>query len=136
MLIESVAQDKFDGITIQVPTPDGTMFVTILEDTTGRPMGIQIHIGKAGAPIAAWSHALARICSLALDKGADINDLVAELSSQTSDKTRMSTRGEVVRSGVEGLWTALMQYKRDKFDATAKTLGDVDARGRGSKLGR
>lgn len=136
MRLETAEQDKFDGITIQVPTPDGTMFVTILEDLAGKPMGVQIHIGKAGAPIAAWSNALARIISLALDKGADMNDLVSELSSQTSDKNRMSTRGEIVRSGVEGLWIALMQYKRDKFDATAKTLGDVDARGRSSKLGR
>lgn len=136
MRVETMVQEKFDSITIQVPTPDGNMFVTILEGVDGKPIAIQVHIGKAGAPIAAWSNALARIISLALDKGATINDLIEELSSQTSDKNRQTTRGEIVRSGVEGIWIALMQYKRDKFALTSAQLGDVDGRGRGPRLGR
>lgn len=129
--IETAEQDKFDGITIQVPTPDGAMFVTIMEDVTSKPVGIQIHIGKAGGALAAWASALSRIMSLALDNGATINDLITELSSHTSDRRRETSKGESVRSGIEGIWTALMQYKRDKYALTAATLGDD----RSGKLG-
>jgi hypothetical protein len=136
MQIETMAQEKFDSVTMQVPTPDGTMFVTIMESEKGLPVGIQVHIGKAGAPLAAWSNAISRIMTLALDKGATINDLIEELSGQTSDKARMTTNGESVRSGVEGVWVCLIRYKRDKFELVSRALGDVDGRGRGGRLGR
>lgn len=132
MRVETMAQEKFDSVTIQVPTPDGMMFVAIMENTDGSPIAVQIHIGKSGAPLAAWSNALSRIMSLALDKGATINDLIEELSSQTSDKSRTTTNGESVRSGVEGVFVALMRYKRDKYAA----LGVHDERVRGPRLGR
>jgi hypothetical protein len=136
MKIETAAQEKFDNITMQVPTPDGTMFVSIMENDKGLPVGIQVHIGKAGAPLAAWSNALSRIMTLALDKGATINDLIEELSGQTSDKARMTTNGESVRSGVEGVWVCLIRYKRDKFELVSQALGETDVRGRGPRMGR
>lgn len=135
MNAETVAQTKFGGLTIQVPSPDGTMFVTVMEDENGKPLAIDVHIGKAGAPIAAWANAFARILSLALDHGATINDLVRELSNVTSDRRRDTVQGEPVRSGVEALWVALVKYKRDRFEQVSKTLGDVNVRGRGSRLG-
>lgn len=134
--IERMAQDKFASVTMQVPTPDGTMFVTIMENDSGSPIGIQVHIGKSGAPLSAWSNALSRMATLALDKGASINDLIEELSGQTSDKARITPNGEAVRSGVEGLWVCLIRYKRDKFELVSQSLGDIDGRGRAGRLGR
>lgn len=135
MQIETMEQTKFDGITIQVPSPDGTMFVTIMEDNVGKPVGVDIHIGKAGAAVAAWANALARIMNVALDRGATINDLAVELSNMTSDKRRDTANGEPVRSAIEAVWLALVKYKRDKFEQVSRTLGDVNVRGRGSRLG-
>jgi acyl-CoA hydrolase len=134
MKIETMADDKLDAVTIQVPSPDGTMFVTITEDKSGKPIAVFIHIGKAGAPIAAWSNALARMLTLALDHGATINDVLVELSNQTSDRIRITNNGESIRSGVEAVCSALMQYKRSKFDEVRATLGDLEAH-RGPRLG-
>jgi len=132
--VDTVDSSKFDGLTIQVKTPEGTMFVTITEDENGKPNAIWITIGKAGASIAAWAHSLARILTLSLDKGATINDLCVELSGQTSDKLRINGDGEIVRSGPEGVFVALMKYKRDKYEILTKTLGDMDERGRGPNM--
>lgn len=137
MKVETTAQDKFASVTIQVSTPDGNMFVTILHDDLDKACAVNIHLGKAGAPIQAWSNALSRVMSLALDHGATINDLIEELSSQTSDRRREKLNGEVVRSGVEGVWSALMMYKRDKYGEMAKAIeGGADERGRGPRMGR
>lgn len=136
MNVETVPQDKFASVTFQIPTPDGNMFVTITEDDDGKPNAVWIHIGKSGSAVGAWSNTLARTMTLALDHGATINDLLVELSSQTTDKFRITPEGEAVRSGIEGVWVALMKYKRDKFEQVSKTLGDIDERGRGPRLGR
>jgi hypothetical protein len=136
MKVETMVEDKLAGITYQIPTPDGNMFVTVSEDIDGKPIAIWIHIGKAGSAVGAWSNAVARLMTVALDHGATINDLMTELSSQTSDKRRETSDGEVVRSGIEGVWVALMKYKRSKFEAVSQSLGDVDGRGRGPRLGR
>jgi hypothetical protein len=135
MNVETMADSKLDAVTIQVPTPDGTMFVTITEDKAGKPIAVFIHIGKAGGSVSAWAHALARMLTLALDHGAKLDDVMAELSSHTSDKSRLTSSGETVRSGIEGVWVALMKYKRAKYDEVRKTLGDVDEH-RGPRLGR
>jgi len=133
MKIETMEDTKLDAITFQVPSPDGTMFVTVTEDKSGKPIAVFIHIGKAGAPIAAWSNALARMLTLALDHGATINDVLVELSNQTTDKIRMTSNGESIRSSVEAICSALMQYKRAKFDGIRATLGDMEAH-RGPRL--
>jgi|SRR5436190_1705827 acyl-CoA hydrolase len=134
MKIETMEETKLDAVTFQVPSPDGTMFVTVTEDRAGKPIAVFIHIGKAGAPIAAWSNALARMLTLALDHGATINDVLVELSNQTTDKIRLTQSGESIRSGVEGVCNALMQYKRAKFEEVRLTLGDMEAH-RGPRLG-
>lgn len=120
------APNKFQNITFQVKTPDGMMFVTVLEDADKKPVGFHINIGKAGAAIAAWSQALARIMSLAVDKGAAVNDIIEELSSLTSDKEVTLERGEKVRSGPEGVVVALFNYRNEKFLELTRTLnGDT-----------
>ena len=134
--IDTTDSTKFSGLTIQVKSPDGTMFVTINEDENGKPIAIWISIGKAGASVAAWAVSMARILTLALDKGATISELCVELSGQTTDKVRITGDGEYVRSGPEGVFVALMKYKRDKYDELTKTLGDTDERGRGPSMDR
>ncbi len=134
--VESINKSQLAGLTIRVETPDGTLFVTISEDESGKPVAIWLHMGKTGAAVTAWAQAMSRMMTLALDKGATVNDIASELSNHTSDKSRTQKNGIVVRSGIEGVFYALMQYKRDKYDQLVETLGDLNERGRGPRLGR
>lgn len=118
--IESGPTNQFHGTTYCVDTPDGLMFVIIMEDAQYKPCGINIHIGKAGTAVSAWANAVARVCSLALDHGASIPELISELSQNNTDKSRRS--GEVyIRSGVAGLSYALLQYHREGIHGPKRT---------------
>ncbi len=113
--IDTLTQAKFDTEIIRVKTPDGSLFVMILEDSNGRPIGIHLSIGKGGSSVLAWSDAVARVCSLVLDRGGTIGEIIDELSSITTDRT-VNSNGVPIRSGVEGLAFALRQYQQSKRD--------------------
>lgn len=113
--IEKSAQSVFKGFTFMVKTPDGTIFVTVMEDTDKRPCGVHIHLGKSGGSANAWAQTLARTMNLALDNGAAINDLIEQLSQHTTDRSQRNDNGVEIRSGVEGVAYALMQYRREKY---------------------
>lgn len=115
-----------NSVSIRVPTPDGTLFVNIMEDDTGKPVGMLIHIGKTGASVMAWAEGMARACTMAMQRGAGINDLISEFSSITTDRITMLQEGSVVRSGPEGVAVALMKYRREKFKELKETLGVRD----------
>lgn len=118
--IESGPIDQFNGVTYRVDTPDGLMFVIIMEDAQYKPCGINIHIGKSGTAVSAWANAVARVCSLALDHGTSIPELISELSGNNTDKNRRS--GEIyIRSGVAGLAYALIQYLREGVHGPKRT---------------
>lgn len=126
MKIETIEQERFDNLTFRVETPDGTMFVSVMESTDGKPIAISLNIGKAGIAVAIWAQALARITSLALEKGGTINELISELTNLTTDRSRTSGNGEVVRSGVEGLMVGLMKYRKSKYKELTENLGGVE----------
>lgn len=139
MLIDTSVQTVFNNLTFQVHSPDGLMFVSIMEDTEGKPCAIEIKVGKAGAPLRAWCHCLGRMVTMAFEKGATLSEIIEELSLQTSDGIRITSNGMKCRSGPEGVYIALMEYRRDKFDQTRKLLGlgaDGDERGRGPRMAR
>ena len=58
--------EVLNGRTIKVPSPFGTVFVTLNEDGQGRPFEIFLNIGKCGSDIAADAEAIGRLCSLLL----------------------------------------------------------------------
>jgi hypothetical protein len=135
--IDSSDQEIFNSVTFQVSIPEGTMFVNILEDTSGKPCAIDATVGKAGTSIRAWTHSFSRIATLALEHGVTIDELISELSSQSSDKSiRNPKSGIIVHSGPEGICHALMEYKRDKFQKLRSSLGvfsDEEAEHKGRK---
>lgn len=121
-------QDKYQSYTPMVKTPNGNMFVTIMENTKGRPVQIMINAGKGGAELSAWCDAFARITSRSLAAGTiTINDLITELSGTTTQKIATSADGIVCRSSVEGIALALMRYKEMKFAEMTENLGLADA---------
>lgn len=126
---QSVSADVADRrsavtVSIKVPSPDGTMFVHIMEDETGTPRQILVHIGKAGLSVAAWADAISRTCSMLLQSGlVGVNDLINEFSSITTDKVRLTSDGEAVHSGPEAIARALIIYRKGKFQHLKEQLG-------------
>jgi hypothetical protein len=100
----------FESEVIRAKTPDGTLYLLVLEKDK-KVEGFKISIGKAGAPVAAWASALAEVMTLALQKGATIEDLMATLSGITSDRVARSATS-TCRSGPEGVWQALIKYRQ------------------------
>lgn len=121
-------------VSIRVPTPDGTAFVNIIEDDTGKPIQVIIIIGKAGVALAAWAEAVARLCTLLLQNGAGINNLIQELSLINSDRSRVLQDGEVIRSGPAGIVQALIKYRHAKFQELKNNLGTYEDYDEGPRL--
>lgn len=101
----------FESEIIRVKTPDGTLFLLVMENKDKSVAGFKITIGKAGAPLAAWASALAEMMNLAIAKGATVEDLLSVLSGITSDRSVRSINS-VCRSGPEGVWQALVRYRQ------------------------
>lgn len=110
-----------ENMTIEVDTPDGTLFFTIMEEN-GMPVRVSSQFGKAGTSLAAWAGALDAVVNLALSVGAGLDDIISTLSNINSDRRRPS-RGIPVTSGPNGVVVALMEYKREKYKDITKVLG-------------
>ena len=118
-----MSNDKaYRSLNIRTNVPEGTMYVTIVEDEDHRAGQIFISIGKAGAQVSAWADALGRLLTLLLESGVGINVLIEELSSLTSDKVAMNSNGEETHSGPEGVAMALIKYKLGKFNELKENL--------------
>jgi len=103
-----------DCCVIRIDTPDGTMFVTVIENEQGDPFNLHVFIGKTGTQIRAWTDAVQALASLALEKGAHITDIITALSLVTSHKTTMHRGIIPIRSGPEGVAFALKTYLSGK----------------------
>lgn len=121
-------QEVYETLTFRVRTPDGTMFVIVLEDDNGKPAGVHINIGKAGTSVSAWANATAILITRLFEAGVGVNEIIKELSELTSEKMVLSGDERVpIRSGPDGLSYALMSYRRMKFREFVGVLeGDED----------
>lgn len=128
MQIETSEQTIFNAVTYRVETPDGIMYVIIMESSEGKPIGMHISIGKAGAPLAAWATSLARMISLAFEMRISVNDIIHELSNMTSDRRRTDSLGIAVRSGPDGVCTALIKYRGDNYHKMMEANGHKQQR--------
>ena len=114
------------SMTIEVTTPDGTMFVLIIE-TKGTPCEVLIEIGKTGQAVRAWADAMGRVISLGLQSGLGIEAIIEEISNVTTDRLTKS-RGQNIRSGPEGVAYALIRYIQAKSASLLKETRNVDYR--------
>jgi len=112
----------YNSQTYQIRTPDGMMYINLLEDKDGSLVMIDVQIGKAGGSLRVWAHCMGRMLTMLLEHGAYIDDLVEELSSQTTDRLAIHQGNVKVRSGPEGIYVALMKYKLDKYERLKKEL--------------
>lgn len=117
-----MATNLYKSYNMKVRTPDGTMFVNILEDVNNQPFQVIINIGKAGSQVAAWAQGLAACISAGLQNGVKIETFLTELSSITSDKEARTVNSNC-RSGPEGVWKALVRYRNERFKELQEQLG-------------
>lgn len=104
-----------ESLTWKVMTPNGVMFITIVESINYLkkpiPVEILITIGKSGSAIMAWANMTASLISLLFKKKAGIEDIIAEISMNLSDHSVLQKPGVSIRSEPEGIKYALMRYQ-------------------------
>lgn len=127
-----MAHDVFKSMSFRVRTPDGNMTVIILEDENGQPFEVQAFIGKAGSSLAAWAAATCSMVSVALRSKVPLQVIINELADITSDGTARIGASGVCRSGPEGVYSALIQYRNDvrerELELTREVADRVDVR--------
>lgn len=117
----------------RIRTPNGTLFAFVIENHDGTINSFQLTIGKAGNDVAVWANAVAELMNLVIAKGGTLEELLAALSGITSPREARSL-GSTCRSGPEGVWMALVRYKRSKFEELSKTLGVENDNYRGATV--
>lgn len=97
------------SVTLKVVTPDGTMFVHIIESPPGLPFKLDVSMGKAGSSIQAWAQSLSKVISVCLRNGIPISAIAEEIGAENSDRITISN-GRFVRSGPAGIAQAILMY--------------------------
>lgn len=115
----------YKSVVSKVRSPDGTIFVNVMENYVGEPIGLIINIGKSGSAVAAWAQALGEIITLSLENGIKLEMILTKLSSITSSGSARS-KDIVVNSGPEAVFIALLKYRSSKFEELKLSLGDTD----------
>src|SRR3990167_4090680 len=113
------------SFTIKVKTPDGTLFVTIIEENE-TPRQIIMIIGKAGTRIQAWADALGRMITLLLQSNTDIYAILQEISGITTANRATHISGVNIRSGPEGLAYAIMVYIKERNRGRHERIARLD----------
>ena len=96
------------GMTEQIRTGEGKIYVTINEDEEGL-CEVFSTIGKAGGNAAAQSEAISRLISLTLRSGIDPHEIVSELKG-ISGPTPVWENGELILSTPDAIGKALERY--------------------------
>lgn len=118
-----MAIQTFNSVQMKVRTPDGTMFVNVMEDANGKPFQVIITIGKNGSSPAAWAQALASIITAALQSGTKMETILTELSQISTDREVGTTIHSKCTSGPMGVWQALVRYRNQRFKELETSLG-------------
>jgi hypothetical protein len=102
---------KYNSMTIREPTPDGTAFITITEESPGKIVFLNYQIGKAGSTVQSYTYALAELCMALFARGETISGVIDLLADISSDRApRLVAGSSYNRSGAEALSNALRKY--------------------------
>ena len=107
---------------VKIATPDGTMFVTIIEENN-KPIGFRLEIGKSGSTLRTWCDAVGQLATLSIQAGIPLEDIISELSNLSSDKLTITENQVPIRSGPDGFVVALMRYRQAKYEEMLGILG-------------
>ena len=115
LLFNKESEIAQSSLTWKITTPNGVMFVTIVESMDYRkrpiPVNILITIGKSGSAIMAWANMTASLISLLFTKKVDLEDIIVGISMNLSDHSVLQKPGIFIRSEPEGIKYALMRYQ-------------------------
>ena len=107
-----------NSLTYKVMTPNGVMFVTIVETLNYMkkpvPTDILIVIGKSGSAIMAWANMTADLITFLFKLKVDLEDIISVISMNLSDQSVLQRPGIQIRSEPEGIKYALFRYQEDR----------------------
>jgi len=113
------------GVTERVKTGEGTMYVTINEDSSGL-CEVFAAIGKSGGTEAAQSEAISRLISLALRSGIDVRTIIKHLKG-ISGPYPVWDSGTLILSTPDAIGTVLERYLERKKQGEEATNGKNEA---------
>lgn len=121
-----IGKEGAKSVTVEVDTPDGTLYYTIIEGKNGQPAQVISTFGKTGTSVAAWANAVDQLTNLLLQNDVKINEILEALRHITTGKPIVTLKGVRVGSGPEGLVVAFQEYKRLKFRELQETFNADD----------
>ncbi len=101
------------GVTRQIESPLGTMYVTINEDDQRRPFEVFVAIGKTGGAAMADAEAIGRLCSLALRSGITLREVHKQLRGISSDRA-VGIGPKKVLSGPDAVAQVIERYLEEQ----------------------
>lgn len=107
---------NYDCAVVRVETPDGSLFVVVVEDTLGEPMEVHLSLGKTGTTIRAWTEAVQACITLLLKTGTRLEDIINLFTNVTTGKLVYHAGVFPIKSGPEGLAHALKIYIAGKVN--------------------
>jgi ribonucleoside-diphosphate reductase alpha chain len=112
------------GMTEQINTGDGTMYVTINSDKDGL-CEVFASLGKSGGNAAAQSEAIGRLISLAIRSGIDPQQIVKQLKG-ISGSNPIWHEGEMIKSTPDAIGRVLERYlNREQKRQTSLALEEL-----------
>jgi len=96
------------GMTFKVAAGCGNLYITLNEDEKG-PCELFTHLGKSGGCAQSWSEGIARLISLALRSGVDIEEIIEQLKG-IACPTPVWDRGEMIKSCPDAIAKSMRWY--------------------------
>lgn len=100
----------YNSWNIRVYTPDGTMFVNIIEDHSNEPMRVEIYAAKNGTPLNTWCNCVENLVNQLLSLKTPIGRIIPLLDGPNLNKYAQNDNGIKIYSGPQGIQWALKQY--------------------------
>ena len=111
-------KDFFPAYVFDVVVPEGQMYVQVVEDNNENVVHISATIGKAGGVVNAWAASLCEVISIGLkSKMFRLDQAIAILHAQRSNRSIRQSDGVELFSGPEGLAHCLIKYKATQCTA-------------------
>ncbi len=119
------------GMTVQKPSPLGSVFVTVNDDEAGEPLEIFLAAGKAGSDITAMGEAMGRLMSLVLRIASPLTPMerLKEIQNQLGGIGGSRQHGfgkNLVRSLPDAIALAIEEVLKVRADITAESVEASD----------
>ena len=104
---------KTYGVTVEMATGCGSLYITINEDESGMPFEVFARLGKAGGCASAQTEGLGRAMSLMLRSGIDPGEIVRQFKGISCDR-HYGVGVNKILSCPDAMGKALEEYLREK----------------------